>query len=174
LNYREGPFVIRYPRGNGVLEKSKPPFRVLEVGKGQMTRTGTDMAFVTIGPLGNVALKACEILETQGYSVAHYDMRFLKPIDEEILHEVCRQFSIIITVEDATIVGGLGTAVIEFINENGYKVNVKKIGVPDRFITHGSLTELHRECGLDVDGMVSTAKFLLLTNSSESQLKMVR
>lgn len=172
--FNKGPFVIRYPRGNGVLEKWRTPFRKIEVGKGRIIRTGVDMAFISIGPINNVIQEVCALLEAHGYNCALYDMRFLKPIDENLLHEICKQFNNVITVEDATIVGGLGTAVIEFVNDNGYSTKVKRIGIPDKFVSHGSLQELHNECGFDVDGIFNIAIKLLRATKKDNFLKIAR
>ncbi|MFM1930893.1 MAG: hypothetical protein RL226_196 [Bacteroidota bacterium] len=152
-----GTFTIRYPRGNGVMTDWKTPFRSIKVGTGRRMVSGDDIAFLTIGPIGNLALEAVKELESKGISAAHYDMRFVKPIDEIMLHEVFGKFKRVITVEDGCIDGGFGSAVIEFMAEHGYSAQVKRLGVPDRFIEHGSPEELFHECGFDVEGMVETA-----------------
>ena len=156
-----GPFAIRYPRGRGVMPDWKTPFRKLDPGKGRRISEGTDAAILTIGPVGNYAVAACRILASGGISAAHYDMRFLKPLDEGLLHEVCTNFSLIVTVEDGTIVGGMGSAVVEFVNEQGYSCKVSRLGIPDRFIGQGTLEELHRECGYDVTGIVEAVRAIL-------------
>jgi 1-deoxy-D-xylulose-5-phosphate synthase len=152
-----GPFSIRYPRGNGVLLEWKTPLRALKVGTGRKLKSGTDVAFLTIGAIGNYTRKACETLEGMGVHAAHYDMRFVKPIDELMLHEVFGKFDKVITVEDGCIQGGFGSAVIEFMADNGYHAQIKRLGVPDRYIEHGSQDELYKECGYDTDAMVATA-----------------
>lgn len=152
-----GPFSIRYPRGNGVLLEWKTPLRALKVGTGRKLKSGTDVAFLTIGAIGNYTRKACEALEDLGVHAAHYDMRFVKPIDELMLHEVFAKFDKVITVEDGCIQGGFGSAVIEFMADNGYHAQIKRLGVPDRYIEHGSQDELYKECGYDTDAMVATA-----------------
>ncbi|MBU0763507.1 MAG: 1-deoxy-D-xylulose-5-phosphate synthase [Bacteroidetes bacterium] len=153
-----GPFSIRYPRGEGVLAKWKTPFREIKVGTGRMIRSGGDIALLSIGHAGNMAAKACDSLERENISAAHYDMRFLKPIDEKILHEVFSSFSKVITVEDGTIIGGLGSAVLEFMAEHGYSATLVRLGIPDRFVDHGTQAELYRECGFDEDGICKTIK----------------
>jgi 1-deoxy-D-xylulose-5-phosphate synthase len=153
-----GPIAIRYPRGRGVIPKWKTPFKRMEIGKGERTRDGKDLALVTIGHVGNSAKAACEVLEKEGISVAHYNLRFLKPIDNDLLHEIFKRFSRIITVEDGTIIGGLGSALLEFMSDQGYNAKIKRLGIPDHFIEQGTIAELHRECGYDVDGIVSAVR----------------
>lgn len=157
----KGPFAIRYPRGRGVMPEWKTPFKELPVGKGRMTRNGADAAIITIGHVGNAAIAACKELEQQGFSVAHYNMLFLKPLDTELLHEIFRKFKKIVTVEDGTIIGGLGSAVIDFMSEKGYSARIKKLGIPDHFIEQGTIAELHHECGYDEEGIVTAVKELL-------------
>lgn len=156
------PFAIRYPRGRGVMAQWKTPFAALQVGKGQIIREGTDLAIISIGNLGNVALEACKQLAENGIEAALYDIRFLKPIDEELLHLIFNQFDKIITIEDASIIGGLGSAVTEFANDNGYhKATIHRLGIPDRFVEQGTLEELHRECGIDMEGIISAAELFI-------------
>jgi len=150
----KGPFVIRYPRGRGVLLDWKCPLEELPVGKGRKLKAGKDLAVVTLGPIGNVAAKAIERAEKErGISIAHYDLRFLKPLDEELLHEVGRNFRKVVTIEDGVCQGGMGSAVLEFLADHGYSPQVVRIGVPDTFIEHGSLKELHRLCEMDEEGI---------------------
>jgi 1-deoxy-D-xylulose-5-phosphate synthase len=151
-----GPFAIRYPRGRGVMQNWKTPFEALPVGKGRMIRKGKDMAIISIGHIGNVALEACAQLAGKGIDAALYDIRFLKPIDEELLHEVFKHHKKVITLEDGCIIGGLGSAVTEFANDHGYhNAEIHRLGIPDRFVEHGTLGELHHECGIDLDGISS-------------------
>jgi 1-deoxy-D-xylulose-5-phosphate synthase len=150
-----GPFVIRYPRGNAIhchcqLEQ---PFDAIEIGKGRLMKDGSEMAVLALGPIGNTAAKAIETLASQGRSIALYDMRFLKPLDEELLHQVARSFKRIVTLEDGVATGGLGSAVIEFMADNRYSANVTRIGIPDRFIEHGTPAELYHEIGMDEEGI---------------------
>ncbi|HTX88395.1 MAG TPA: 1-deoxy-D-xylulose-5-phosphate synthase [Bacteroidales bacterium] len=154
----KGPFAIRYPRGRGVMTEWKTPLTELEPGKGRMLRDGKDTAIITIGHIGNEAVKACDLLEKEGISVAHFDMRFLKPLDEELLHGIFKKFKKIVTVEDGTLIGGLGTAVIEFMTDHGYQSRVKRLGIPDRFIEQGTLEELHHECGYDAEGIIAAVR----------------
>lgn len=150
----KGPFVIRYPRGRGVLVDWKCPLEEIPVGKGRKLKDGKDLAVITLGPIGNVAAKAIERAEKEkGLSIAHYDLRFLKPLDEEMLHEVGRTFTHILTVEDGVRKGGMGSAVLEFMADNGYHPTIKRLGIPDEFVEHGTIQELHHLCGLDEDSI---------------------
>lgn len=152
-----GPFSIRYPRGNGVMTDWKTPFKLIKPGTGRKIRSGEDVAFLTIGPIGNYAAKVCEELESVGISAALYDMRFAKPIDELLLHEVFGKFKHVITVEDGCIQGGMGSAVLEFMADNGYSAQIKRLGVPDKYIEHGTQDELYVECGYDKTAMKNAA-----------------
>ena len=152
---KEGTFVIRYPRGKGEKADWRNEMSVLPVGKGKKLKDGKDIAILSIGPVGNEALKAIEQVEKEGVSVALYDMIYLKPIDEELLHEVGKKFNRIVTIENG---GGLGTAVLEFMADNGYTPKVKRIGVPDRFIEHGSVPELFKLCGMDSESITEVVK----------------
>ena len=150
----KGPFVIRYPRGRGVLVDWKCPLEEVPVGKGRKLKDGKDIAVITIGPIGNTAARAIERAEAEkGLSIAHYDLRFLKPLDEALLHEAGRNFKRIVTIEDGTRKGGMGSAVLEFMADNNYTPHVERIGVPDAFIEHGTVQELHRLCGMDEEGI---------------------
>lgn len=153
--YKEatGPFVIRYPRGKGEKPDWQNKMELIPIGKGRKLREGEDVAVLSLGPIGNEVIKAIEKVESEGRSVAHYDMIYLKPIDEELLHEVGRKFKRVVTVENGTINGGLGSAVLEFMADHGYTPQVKRIGVPDRFIEHGSVPELYKLCGLDAESI---------------------
>lgn len=152
----KGPFTIRYPRGRGVMSEWKTPFKEIPVGKGRLIRKGSDIAILSIGHIGNHVVEASKELEKKHIDVAHYDMRFVKPIDKDILHEIGKNFKNVITIEDGTVVGGFGSAVLEFMSENGYTVNIKRLGIADQFIDHGTPQELHRECGFDVEGIIKT------------------
>jgi 1-deoxy-D-xylulose-5-phosphate synthase len=164
----QGPFSIRYPRGNGVMTDWKTPMKEIKVGTGRKIKSGDDVAILTIGPIGNYAVKACEALAEQGISAAHYDMRFAKPIDELMLHEVFGKFKHVITVEDGCVQGGMGSAVIEFMADNGYTAQVKRLGIPDQYIEHGTQDQLYAECGYDVAGMVRTAVELVGNQAAQS------
>jgi 1-deoxy-D-xylulose-5-phosphate synthase len=157
----KGPFAIRYPKGPGVMPDWETPMKELEVGKGRKLREGKDIAIITIGHVGNYATQAAVDLEAENIKAAHYDIRFLKPIDEELLHEVFKSYDHIISVEDGTIMGGLGSALLEFQSEYGYKKTIHRLGVPDRFISHAKQGELHHECGFDTEGIVLAAREIL-------------
>jgi 1-deoxy-D-xylulose-5-phosphate synthase len=157
----KGPFSIRYPRGAGVMTEWKTPLREVQIGKGRKLINGDSIAILTIGHPGNFVAKACAILQEDGISAAHYDMRFAKPIDEAMLHEVFSKFNRVITVEDGCIIGGMGSAVVEFMAENGYAAQVKRLGIPDKYIHHGEQKELWAECGFDAIGIASTAKEMI-------------
>lgn len=155
------PFSIRYPRGEGVMINWKTPFKKIKIGTGRKIKSGNDIAFLTIGHIGNLALNAIEQLGELGISAALYDMRFVKPIDEVLLHEVFTKFKYVITVEDGCIQGGMGSAVLEFMADNGYNARVIRLGIPDKFIDHGTQKELYTECNYDEKAMVQTAQKLL-------------
>lgn len=157
-----GPFVIRYPRGCGSVVDWRCEFEELSIGKGCKLRDGEDVAILSLGPIGVEVRKAIMIAEMNASnenkkapSVAHYDMRFLKPIDTDILHEVGKKFKRIITVEDGVITGGLGSAVLEFMADNGYHPEVIRLGIPDMFVEHGKVSELYKIVGLDAESIAS-------------------
>ena len=154
----KGPFVIRYPRGGGVLKDWRCPLEEIKVGTGRQLRDGNDIAILSIGPIGNEVVKAIDELSrceaSQKPSIAHYDMRFLKPIDENILHEIGRKFKRVVTIENGVRNGGLGSAVTEWLNDHGYATSVTRLGLPDdRFVEHGTVEELHQLCGIDVESI---------------------
>jgi 1-deoxy-D-xylulose-5-phosphate synthase len=155
------PFVIRYPRGEGVMPQWKTPFEKLEIGKGRKIKDGEDIAILSFGHPGNFAQAAIRELRTQGVNPAHYDLRFVKPLDEELLHAVFAKFDKIVTVEDGTIVGGFGTAILEFMHKYHYQAKVTILGIPDRLVEHGTLKELHRECAYDAQGIADAVRELL-------------
>lgn len=153
----KGPFVIRYPRGRGTQVDWKCPFEEIEVGKGRKLKEGKDIAVITIGPIGNIAERAIAQAEKQqNISIAHYDLRFLKPLDEALLHEVGKNFKQIITIEDGILKGGMGSAILEFMADNDYHPHIKRIGLPDNFVEHGSIKELYHLCGMDEEGINNT------------------
>lgn len=157
-----GPFSIRYPRGRAQRVDWRQPFSELKPGKARKLKEGSDIAILSIGHAGNLVQEALKKLNTSPViSIAHYDMRYVKPLDEEILHSIFKQFDRIITVEDGTIVGGFGSAVIEFMCENAYQAQVKRLGVPDRFIDQGTQSELYKECGFDPDSIISAIRSLV-------------
>jgi len=156
-----GPFAIRYPRGRGVMTDWQKPFREIEIGKARKINEGSDIVILTIGHVGNLVNEAILRLEAENISVAHYDMRFVKPLDKECLHNIFKKFNSLITIEDGTVVGGFGSAVIEFMCENAYKAEVKRLGIPDKFIGHGTQKELYKECGFDPDGIYLAVKSMV-------------
>ncbi len=149
LESTQNPFVIRYPRGEGVMPEWKTEMKEIKIGTGRKLKDGNDIAILSLGHPGNFAAAAIRDLKNDGLNPAHYDMRFAKPLDEEMLHEVFGKFEKIITVEDGTVVGGFGSAVLEFMNEHNYKSEIKILGIPDRLVEHGTPKELHHECGYD-------------------------
>jgi 1-deoxy-D-xylulose-5-phosphate synthase len=155
------PFVIRYPRGEGVMTEWKTAFEKIEIGKGRRIKDGEDVAILSFGHPGNYVTTAIRELRTQGLNPAHYDMRFVKPIDEELLHEVFAKYEKVITIEDGTIVGGFGSAVLEFMSEHNYNAQVKMLGIPDRLVEHGSIKELHRECEYDAQAVADTVREMM-------------
>jgi 1-deoxy-D-xylulose-5-phosphate synthase len=160
-NANHGPFSIRYPKGYGLNTGQDAPFRILPVGKGHIVRKGTDIGIISIGTAGLNVIEACRQLEEDGIQAAHYDMLFLKPVDEELLHLACNRHRKLIIVEDGAITGGLGSAVLEFADRHGYRANIELLGIPDRFIAHGNIGELQRECGYDAEGITLKAKSMM-------------
>jgi len=156
----KGPFVIRYPRGGGELQDWRCPLEEIEVGTGRKLHDGSDVAVLSIGPIGNNVTRAIEQMRQEGdtISVAHYDMRFLKPIDEKILEEVGKKFKKIITVENGTKSGGLGSAVLEWMNDHGYEPRIVRLGLPDSFVEHGKVCELQKIVGLDEESIIKAIK----------------
>ena len=150
-----GTFVIRYPRGRGVRKDWQCPLEAVEVGTGRKLRDGKQTAVISIGPIGNDVELAITKSEEE---VAHYDLRFLKPLDEELLHEVGKRFKHIITIEDGTRNGGMGSAVLEWLSDHGYTPTVKRMGMPDEFVEHGTVAELKRICNMDIDSIVAAIK----------------
>lgn len=155
-----GPFVIRYPRGRGKIVDWHCPLESVPVGKGRMLHEGSDIALLSLGAIGNLGAEAVAKAETLGISVAHYDMRFLKPIDEEILHRVGKSCKHVITLENGVITGGFGSAVVEFFADHGYAPHVVRLGLPDEFVPHGSVPRLLEVCGLSADDILNQIKQL--------------
>ena len=155
LDSNELPFVIRYPRGEGMLVDWKTQMKEIKVGTGRKLKDGKDIAILSFGHPGNFAAAAIRDVKAEGINPAHYDMRFVKPLDEEMLHEVFSKFNKIITVEDGTVVGGFGSAILEFMNEHGYKADVKIMGIPDRLVEHGTPKQLYDEIGIDANGIAT-------------------
>ncbi len=159
------PFVIRYPRGEGVIIDWKKPFELIPVGKGRKVIDGEHIAILSIGHIGNIALQAIHKLNAEEIYPALYDMRFVKPLDEELLHEICHHYSAIITIEDGCLMGGFGSAVLEFMAEHQYFIPVKRLGAPDRVIEHGTQKELYKECFYDENAVIHTVKKYVSTIS---------
>ncbi len=155
------PFSIRYPRGNGVMVDWKQPFQLLEIGKGRTLRKGNDIAILSIGHMGNLAMDAVNRLVNEGVDVGFYDMRFVKPIDEDLLHSIFKTTNSIITVEDGCVQGGFGSAVLEFMADHGYSARVKRLGIPDKIVEHGTQPELWAECGYDAEAIYLAAVNML-------------
>jgi 1-deoxy-D-xylulose-5-phosphate synthase len=155
------PFVIRYPRGEGVMPEWKKPLQEIEIGKGRRLKEGKDIAILSFGHPGNFAASAIRDLRSEGITPAHYDMRFAKPLDEELLHEALSLYNKIITVEDGTVKGGFGTTILEFMQEHGYKNDVRILGIPDEVVEHGTLKELHRECEYDAQAIADAIREMM-------------
>ena len=163
LPRKEKAFSIRYPRGQGVLPMWKTPFEEIKIGTGRRISEGEDVAILTIGHIGNYAVAVCQELEKQGIKIGHYDIRFVKPLDNELLHEVFNSYKKIITVEDGCIQGGFGSAILEFMADHHYTAEVRRLGIPDQIIEHGEQHELHHECGFDVKGIEKAVLAMLET-----------
>ena len=155
------PFAIRYPRGNGAgVAWRDEPFAAMEIGRGRCLKEGERIAVLTIGTVGNFASEAIARMEADGIRVAHYDLRFAKPLAQELLHEVGRKFRCVVTVEDGALRGGVGEAVVAFFCEHGYLPKVVSLGIPDRFVEHGTPAQLYAQCGYDAEGIYRTLKSL--------------
>ena len=155
------PMVIRYPRGEGVMPEWRTELKEIPIGKGRKLRDGKDIAILSLGHPGNFAAAAIRDLKAEGIEPAHYDLRFVKPLDEELLHEAFSRYDRFVTVEDGTVMGGFGSAVLEFMAANGYKAEVRILGIPDRIVEHGSPKELHRECGYDAKGIADAVREMM-------------
>jgi 1-deoxy-D-xylulose-5-phosphate synthase len=170
----KNPFSIRYPRGRGIFTDWQKPFKEIEIGKARLLRKGKDIAVLSIGLPGNFVENAASILEYEGIAITHYDMRFAAPIDADVLHEVFRNFDRVITVEDGMLKGGFGSAVIEFMCDNNYTARVKRLGIPDYFVEHGTQEELYRECGFDVASIADAIRQLTGKGKNPSGGKNIR
>ena len=159
----KGPFVIRYPRGRGVLADWHCELEEVKVGTGRKLHDGKDVAVLSFGPVGNNVEEAIEMMETSTpqLSIAHYDMRFAKPLDTEILKDVAQQFDRIITIEDGAREGGFGSAVLEWLEDNGYRKNVVRLGLPDHFVEHGTVAELQHIVGIDAEGIIDAVNDII-------------
>jgi 1-deoxy-D-xylulose-5-phosphate synthase len=150
------PFVIRYPRGEGVMPEWRTEMKEIRIGTGRKLKEGKDIAILSFGHPGNFASAAIRELKNDGLNPGHYDLRFAKPLDEELLHEACQRYEKLLTVEDGSVEGGVGSAVLEFMAKYGYKNEIRILGIPDRLVEHGTPKELHRECGFDTQGIRET------------------
>ena len=156
-----GPFTIRYPRGKGVQVEWETEMEIIEIGKGRMVCEGDDIAILSIGHIGNYVTKAIKKLNKEKIFPSHYDMRFVKPIDQELLHKILKKYKFILTVEDGCVMGGFGSAVLEFMAENNYTNSVQRLGIPDRIVEHGSQDELYRECYYDDEAIYNFCNKML-------------
>ncbi len=161
LDSTQNPFVIRYPRGEGVMTEWRTPLEEVTIGKGRKLKDGDEIAILSYGHPGNFAQAAIRELRTQGINPAHYDLRFVKPIDEDLLHEVFKKYQKVITVEDGTVLGGFGSAILEFMQKNNYQAQVRILGIPDRLVEHGTPKELYRECAYDALGIADVARDMM-------------
>jgi len=161
LESTTSPFVIRYPRGEGVMPEWKTEMKEIEIGKGRKLKDGKDIAILSLGHPGNFAAAAIRELKNDGLNPAHYDMRFAKPLDEVLLHEALSNYEKIITVEDGCIEGGFGSAILEFMSQHSYKNDITILGIPDKIIEHGTPKELQRECGYDTAAIVEAVRKLV-------------
>ena len=161
LERENGAFTIRYPRGQGVMPDWRKELKEIEIGTGRKICDGEDLAILTIGHIGNYAIEACKLLQKDNINPAHYDLRFIKPLDEKMLHEVFSKFNKVITVEDGCLMGGFGSAILEFMSEHGYAAKIRRLGIPDDIIEHGSQEQLHHECNFDTDGIILAVNEIL-------------
>jgi len=155
------PFSIRYPRGCGIKPNWHKPFEKIEIGTGRKLVDGNDVALLSIGKAGVFAKRAVKSLENRNISAAHYDLRFVKPLDEKMLDEVFHKFNLVVTIEDGVISGGFGSAVLEYMAEKNYQAKVKIMGIADKFIEHGTNEDLYRECGIDTKGITKVVLEML-------------
>ena len=160
----QGPFSIRYPRGNGVMLNWKAPFEKIKIGTGRRIHAGEEIAILSLGHPGNFVEKAQEQFKKEGLSIAHYDMRFVKPLDEKLLHSIFKSFDKIITIEDGCLQGGFGSAILEFMANNSYTSSVKRLGIPDEFIHHGTQESLHQDCSYDTNSIIQSVHEALSKN----------
>jgi 1-deoxy-D-xylulose-5-phosphate synthase len=163
-----GPFSIRYPRGNGVMPVWQRPLKAIPVGKARKICDGEDVVILSIGHIGNEAVKACLELSAEGIHPAHYDMRFVKPLDEQLLHSVFSKFNKVITLEDGCLQGGMGSAIAEFMADNQYQAKMIRLGIPDKIIEHGEQPELWAECGYDAASIMQAVKKLTVSRTTKS------
>lgn len=171
LPQNKSPFSIRYPRGRGKYSDWRRPFQEIEIGKARIISNGDDIAVLTIGHPGNTAAAVISKFKSENISIAHYDMRFVAPLDTELLHKIFEKFRYIVTVEDGVIKGGFGSAIIEFMTDNGYSSEVRRLGIPDYFVEHGTQEELQRECGFDAEGIEIAIREMIVRKEGETRLR---
>ena len=170
LDSTTNPFVIRYPRGEGVMPEWRTEMKEIKIGTGRKLKDGKDIAILSLGHPGNFAAMAIRELKADGLNVAHYDMRFVKPLDEELLHDALGKYQKIITIEDGTVVGGFGSAVLEFMSKHNYKADLKMLGIPDAIVEHGTLKELHHECHYDAKAIADAVREMMKDEIKVSEL----
>jgi 1-deoxy-D-xylulose-5-phosphate synthase len=167
LEKNRSPFSIRYPRGRGMFIDWKKPFQEIEIGKARLISEGNNLAILSIGHPGNVVASVVKKFEKEKIFITHYDMRFVAPLDKNVLHSVFKNFTHVITVEDGVLKGGLGSAIIEFMSDNGYNSEVRRLGIPDYFVEHGTQDELYRECGFDAEGVELAIREILVRKEEQ-------
>ena len=166
----QGPFSIRYPRGNGVMIEWKSEFKKIKIGEGRQIEDGDDIAILSIGHPGNFVIKAQEKFKKNGLNIAHYDMRFVKPLDDKLLHKIFKKYKHIITLEDGCLKGGFGSAILEFMSDNNYSSKIKRLGILDEFIHHGTQEELHEECKFDEKAIIKCVNTLVKTKLVDTKI----
>ena len=159
-----GPFSIRYPRGKGTKIEWRNKFKELKIGKGEKIKEGDDIAILSIGHPGNFVIEANKKLEKKGINISHYNMIFIKPMDEKLLHRIFKKYNKIITIEDGCLKGGFGSSILEFMSDNNYTNLVSRLGIPDNFIHHGTQEELWKECGIDSITIIKKVKEIMNKN----------
>jgi 1-deoxy-D-xylulose-5-phosphate synthase len=167
LEKNKSPFSIRYPRGRGRYPDWKKPFEEIEIGKARQITEGDELAILSVGQPGNIVASVVNKLTKENVRIAHYDMRFVAPLDTSVLNIVFKKFKNIITVEDGVLKGGFGSAVIEFMSDNGYMSDVRRLGIPDYFVEHGTQDELKRECGFDAEGIELAIREILVRSEGK-------
>jgi 1-deoxy-D-xylulose-5-phosphate synthase len=169
LDKNKFPISIRYPRGRGIYSVWKKPFTEIEIGKARIMSEGNDLAILSVGHPGNTVASVVTRLRNENISIAHFDMRFVTPVDTEVLHSVFKKFKHVITIEDGILKGGFGSAVIEFMTDNGYNCEVRRLGIPDYFVEHGTQEELYRECGYDAEGIELAIREILVKKEDKDK-----
>jgi len=165
----KGPFSIRYPRGEGVLPEWRTKLKAIKIGTGRMIKDGSGLAILSIGHVGNLVVNAQKDLEKEGFDIAHFDMRFVKPLDEKLLHQIFQNFQKVITIEDGCLQAGFGSAIIEFMTDNNYKLDIVRLGIPDEFINHGTQDELYAQCFFDTKA-IRKAVYRIMESKSQAAI----